>query len=83
MNKGLSKKDVRSQGGRVLSSANILWIRGKGLQMRTFAIFGARNFGLFEIYGVRADKREGVEPVRTFYGKFFGILCGRFLWNNL
>jgi len=47
---GLSIKDVRSQRG--LSSANILRTQGEGiLQMRTSALFGAKNFGFFEIYG--------------------------------
>jgi len=36
--------------------------------MRTSALFGARNFGLFEIYGMSARTR-GVEPVKTFFGK--------------
>jgi len=40
--------------------------RGKGLfQMRTFALFGAKNFGCFGIYGVSA-RTGGVETVRTF-----------------
>jgi len=59
--------------------------------MRTFALFGAKNFRFFEIYGVSADARtkgEGVEPVRTFFGQgeggqFFVILCGRLLWLAL
>jgi len=38
--------------------------------MRTSAFFGAKNFGIFEIYGVSArTRREGVEPVRTFFGQ--------------
>jgi len=48
--KGLSIKDVRSQGGR------------RVLQMRTSALFGAK-IGIFEIYCVSV--RMGVEPVRT------------------
>jgi len=36
--------------------------------MRTSAIFGAKTFRLFEIYGVSARTR-GVEPVRTLYGQ--------------
>jgi len=36
---------------------------GRVLQMRTSALFGAKKFGFFEIYGV--SERKGVEPVRT------------------
>jgi len=52
--------------------------------MRKFALFDAKNFEFFEIYGVSVwTKGEGVEPVRTFFGQggrgsqFFAILCGR------
>jgi len=41
--------------------------------MRTSALFGAKNIGFFEIYGVSA--RTGGE------GQFFAILCGRPLWT--
>jgi len=58
--------------------------------MRTSAIFGGKNFGFFEIYGVSAWKRrEVVEPVRTFCGQeggggqFFAILCGGLFWTAL
>jgi len=33
--------------------------------MRTSALFGAKNFGFFEIYGVFAWTRGGIEPMRT------------------
>jgi len=36
--------------------------------MRTSALFVAKNFGFFEIYGVSARTRE-VEPVRAFFGQ--------------
>jgi len=37
--------------------------------MRTSALFGAKTFKFFEIYGVTArTRREGVCPVRTFCG---------------
>jgi len=52
------------------------------LHMRTSALFGAKNFGFFEIYGVFARTRgEGVEPVRTFceQGGRGSIFCD-FLW---
>jgi len=60
--------------------------KGEGvLQMRTSAIFDAKNVGFFEIDGVSAWTRErGVEPVGTFCGQgeggqFFAILCKRLL----
>jgi len=52
----LSIKDVRSQGGGGLSSADILWTRGV-LQMRMSALFG-ENIGFFKIYGVFAQTRR-------------------------
>jgi len=63
---------------------------GEGiLQVRMSALFGAKNFGFFEIYGVseRIKGRE-VEPVWTFYGQgergsqFFTILCRRLFCTN-
>jgi len=34
--------------------------------MRTSALFGAKNFGFFEIYDVSArTRKEGIEPMRT------------------
>jgi len=82
--KGLSIKDVRSQGGRVLSSADIVWTRKEGvLQMRTPELFGLKKLRIFDIYRVSARTKGEVEPVRTFCeqgGKFFSILCGRLLW---
>jgi len=54
--------------------------------MRTSALFGAKIIEFFEICGVSARTRRGVEPVRTFFeqgGKginFFTILCEHFLW---
>jgi len=66
--KELSIKTVRTQ--RKLYSMNILRTREKGFfrMMRTSALFGAKNFGFFEIYGVSSRIRE-VEPVRTFCGQ--------------
>jgi len=37
--------------------------------MRKSALFGAKNFGFFEIYGVSARTRRGVAPVQTFFGQ--------------
>jgi len=54
--KGPSIKDVRSQGGRGLSSADISRTRGI-FQMQMSALFGAKNFRFFEIYGVSARTR--------------------------
>jgi len=44
---------------------------GEGvLQVRMTALFGAKNFRFFEIYGVSARiGGKGVEPVRTFCGQ--------------
>jgi len=52
--------------------------KGKVLQMRMPALFGAKNFGLFKIYCVSAQSRKkGVEPMRTRReagrGHFFAI----------
>jgi len=59
---------------------------GRGLQMRTSALFGAKNFfGFFwNLWCVRTIK--GCEPVRTFFGKrggvqFFAIVGERLLWT--
>jgi len=50
---------------------DILRTRGV-LQMRTSALFGAKNFGFFKIYGVSARTGgKGVEPVRTREGPIF------------
>jgi len=44
--------------------------------MRTYALFGSKNFGFFEITGVSARTRgKGVEPVRT---KGEGVNFSRF-----
>jgi len=57
--------------------------------MRTSTLFGAKNFGFFEIYGVSAWTRgEGVKPVRTFTdkgggGQFLVILGRCLLWTTL
>jgi len=45
--------------------------------MWTSALFGKKNFGFFEIYGVSAQTMgEGVESVRTFFGQ--GVNFSRF-----
>jgi len=54
--------------------------------MWTLSLFGAKNFGFFEIYDV--TRGEGIEQVRSFCGQgggrhFFAILCGRPLWTAL
>jgi len=59
--------------------------------MRKSVLFGAKNSGFFEIYGVPARTR-GVEPVRTFFGQGgegfnFSRFCadvfyGRFFSSN-
>jgi len=50
-----------------------LWV----LHMWTSALFGAKNFGFFEIYNVCAWTR-GVEPVRTFCGQGGGVNFSQF-----
>jgi len=48
--------------------------------MRTSVLFGAKNFGLFEIYGVSArTRRERVESVRTFCGQGGGSIFRDFV----
>jgi len=44
------------------------------------ALFGAKNFKFFEIYGVsaRTTVGGGVEPVRTFFGQGGGVNYSRF-----
>jgi len=52
------------------------------LQVRMLALFGAKNFGFFEIYGVSAQtKGRGVEPVRTFCG--FDFVRTSFMYGSL
>jgi len=54
------------------------------LQMRTSALFGAKNIGFFEVFGV--CERKDVEPVRIFCGQgegcqFFAFMCERPFWT--
>jgi len=56
--------------------------------MRTSALFGAKNSGFFEIYGVfaRTVEKEGLRKCEHFAVKgkgnqFFAILCRRLLWT--
>jgi len=54
------------RGDESLSSADIFWTgEGKVFQMRTSALFAAKNCGFFGIYGELA-RTKGVEPVTTF-----------------
>jgi len=51
------------------------------LQLRMFALFGAKNLGFFEMYSMSARKK-GVGPVQTrVRDQFFAILCQRLLWT--
>jgi len=52
------------------------------------ALFRAKNFGIFEIYGVSAQTKgfQPHEPVlhvtdKGGEGQVFVILCGRLLWR--
>jgi len=83
LDKGMFIKDVRSQARGGLSSADIFRALGESsdADVRTF---WSKNSGIFRnLWCVRTDK-EGVEPVRTFFGEgsqFFAILCRRLLWT--
>jgi len=62
------------KGGESLSSADIFRTRGERvLQMRTSALFDAKNIKFFEIYGVPArTKEEGVNFSRFCADVFYG-----------
>jgi len=53
--------------------------------MQTSALFDAKNFECFKIYGVSARTRVG--SLRTFFGEGmrsnFRDFCGRLLWTAL
>jgi len=49
----------------------------------SYAHFGAKNFGYFEIYGVSAPTRRGFEPLRTFCKQEGGINFSRFCADAL
>jgi len=56
-------KDVRTLRGVGVCPVRVL-------QMRTSALFDAKNFAFFETYGVSARTRgDGVEAARTFFGQ--------------
>jgi len=56
---------VLNQGERDLPIAVMFRIKVNGvLQVRTSALFGAKNLGFFEIYGMSVQSK-GVEPVRS------------------
>jgi len=81
-------KDIRSQGVRRFVQCSFFSDKGeeKFLQMRTFALFGPRNFGFFKIYGVSAWTkgcwRTSADILRIMgKGQFFAIFCGHFLWT--
>jgi len=58
--KGLSMKEVRTQRGGGLSSADILRTKGV-LQMRTSALFKAKKHRVFRnLWYVRTDKGKGL-----------------------
>jgi len=44
--------------------------------MQTSILFIAKNLGFFEIFGVSVRiKKEGVKPLRTFFGKGRLVFC--------
>jgi len=88
--KGPFIKDVRSHGGRGLSSADILRTRGEGKFFKCgrlhFLVQKFRIFQFFEMCKHRKGGRE-VEPVRNILrtrgrGQFFAILFGHLLWTT-
>jgi len=81
-----SIKDDRTQWG--MSSADIFRTRGV-LQMRTSALFDAKNF-VFSKFMVcqRGQMGRGVEPVLTFFGQGgkgvnFSRLCADVLYGRV
>jgi len=62
------KRCPQSEGRRFVQCGHFSDKGEEVLQMRTSALFGTKNFGFFEIYGVSAGTRE-VEPVLTFCGQ--------------
>jgi len=68
LSKGPSIKYIRSQegGGFVQCGQD-----GSVLQMRTSALFGAKNIGFFESYRVSARTR-GVNFLRLYADVFYG-----------
>jgi len=57
--KKLKKKRKKKKKKKKKKKSNGGGGGGGGLQMRTSALFGAKNFGFFEIYGVSARTRGG------------------------
>jgi len=58
--RGPSIKKVRTQHSGGLTSADIFRPRRKGvLQMRTSALFSAKNSGFLNLWRDRTDKEEG------------------------
>jgi len=87
----MKKTAVRGRGICAVRAFCGLGGRRFFIQIRTSALFGGKNSGFFEIYGVSAASRKKgreVEPVQTFIGQggrdqFFAILCGRPLWTTI
>jgi len=85
MIKGLSIKDVRSQG-KGLSSAGILRTRGRGSSDANVHTFWLIKVMIFRnLWCVRTDKggwlSADIFRTRKRRGQFFAILCGRLLWT--
>jgi len=69
--------DVRSHGGGGLLSAD------KGvLQVRTSALFGAKNLVFFEIYGVSARTRGLIQCAQGREGSIFRDFVRTFPYNT-
>jgi len=76
--KGLSIKDVRTQGG--LTSVDILRTRGRGSSDAGVRTFWRKKIRIFRnLWCVRTDKEGGwVGPVRTFCGQEGRVNFSRF-----
>jgi len=76
--KRLPIKDVRNQEG--LSTVQCGYFADKGeffFQMWTSALFGAKNFEFFKIYGV-STRTRGLSQCRHFADKEEGVIFSRF-----
>jgi len=68
--------------GRMQSVGGDLTSADKGgTSYADYALFDAKNIGIFKIYGVRTEKGGWASADKEGGGQFFVILCGRPLWT--
>jgi len=80
--KRLFIKDVRSQKGGSLSSADILLTGGEGMgMMRTSAFYGAKLQIFSKIMVCPHEQGRSSQCGQVGRSQFFAILCGRLLWT--